>query len=67
MFSIRKNRRGGGISIFVHESLSVRMRQDMGINLDPLESPSIVILIKKCKNVILNTVYRPTNGDIETW
>ena len=55
MFCIRKNRRGGGISIFVHESLSVKMRQDMGINLDALESPSIEILIKKYKNVILNT------------
>ena len=55
MFCIRKNRRGGGIGIFVHESLSVKMRQDMGINLDALESPSIEILIKKYKNVILNT------------
>ena len=31
------------------------MRQEMGINLDALESPSIEISIKKYKNVILNT------------
>ena len=29
---IRKNRRGRGISIFVHESLSFKSRQDLGIN-----------------------------------
>ena len=31
-----------------------------------MESFSIEILNKKCKNIILNTIYRPPNGDIET-
>ena len=38
----------------------------MGINSEALESLSIEILNKKCKNIILNTIYRSTNGDIET-
>ena len=62
---IRKNRWGGGISIFVHESLSFKRREDLGINSEALESPSIEIL-NKCKNIIPNTIYRPPNGDIET-
>ena len=31
-----------------------------------LESLRIEISNKKCKNIILNTIYRPPNGDIET-
>ena len=38
----------------------------MGINLEAVESLSIEILNKKCKNIIRNTIYRPPNGDIET-
>ena len=30
-----------------------------------MESLSISILNKKCKNIILNTIYRPPNGDIK--
>ena len=66
LHQIRKNRRGGGISIFVHESLSFKRRQDLGINSEAVESLSIEVLNKKCKNIILNTIYRPLNGDIVT-
>ena len=66
LHQIRKNDRGGGISIFVHESLSFKRQQDLGINLEAVGSFSIEVLNKKCKNIILNTVYRPLNGDIET-
>ena len=31
-----------------------------------MESLSIEIWNKKCKNIILNTIYRPSNGDKET-
>ena len=37
----------------------------MGINSEAVESLSIEILNEKCKNIILNTIYRPRNGDIE--
>ena len=63
---IRRFIRGGGISIFVHESLSFKRRQDLGINSEAGESLSIEILNEKCKNINLNTIYRPSNGDIET-
>ena len=35
----------------------------MGINLEAVESLSIEILNKKCKNIILNEIYRPLDGD----
>ena len=66
LHQIGKNRRGRGISIFVHESLSLKRRQDLGTNSEAVESLSIEILNKKCKNTILKTIYRHPNGDIET-
>ena len=64
MHQIRENPRGRGISIFEHKSLSFKRRQDLGINLEPVES--LNILNKEYKNIILNTIYRPPNGEIET-
>ena len=66
MHAIRKNRRGVGISIFVHESLPFKRRQDLDINSEAVESLSIEILNKDSKNIILNMIHRPPNGDIET-
>ena len=63
LHQIRKNR---SVGVFVHESLSFKSRQDMGINSQAVESFSIEILNKKCKNIILNTIYRSPNGDVET-
>ena len=45
--------------------LSFKRQQDLDINSEAVESVSIEILNKKCKNIILNTIYRPRHGDIE--
>ena len=66
LHQIGKSRRGGGINISVHESLSLKRRKDLGINPEAVESLSIEILNEICKNVILNTISRPPNGDIES-
>ena len=42
----RKNRRGRGISIFAHESLTFKRQLDLGINSEAVESLSIEILNK---------------------
>ena len=63
---MRKDRSCGEISIFVHESLSFKMRQDLGINSEAVESLNIQIFNKSCKNIIHNTIYRPPYGDTET-
>ena len=41
LLHIRTNRRDGGISIFVHESLSFKRRQDLGINSEAVKCLSI--------------------------
>ena len=54
------------MNISVHELLSLKRRKDLGINPEAVESLSIEILNEICKNVILNTISRPQNGDIES-
>ena len=53
LHQIRKNHNGGEISIFVHESLSFKGRQDLGINSEATQSLIIEILNKMCENIIL--------------
>ena len=61
----RKNRKGEGACVFVHENLSFKLRKDLSINCDAIQSLSIEISSTKFKNIILNTIYRPLNGDMK--
>ena len=61
----RKNREGAGVSAFVLENLSFKLREDLSINCDAIESFSIEISSTKPKNVIPNTIYRPPDGDMK--
>ena len=44
-----------------------KLREDLSINCDAIESLSIEILSTKSKNIILNTIYRPPNGDMKLY
>ena len=61
----RKNRKKGGVCVFVHENLNFKLREDLSINCDAIQSLSIEISNTKSKNIILNTIYRSSNGDIK--
>ena len=61
---IRKNRKGGGIAIFVRNSLLYKIRDDLSINCDDIESLSIEIVNNHTKDIIINVVYRPPDGDL---
>ena len=60
---IRKPGRGGGVCIFIHESLGYKVRKDLSINCDAIESLSIEICKGETRNTKFNAVYRPPNGD----
>ena len=49
----------------MHETLSFKLRKDLSINCDAIQSLSIEISSTISKNIILNTIYRPPNGDIK--
>ena len=61
----RKNCKLAGVRVFVHENLSFKLREDLSISCDAIQSLSIEITSTKSKNIILNTIYSPPNGDIK--
>ena len=61
----RKNRKGGGVCVLMHENLSFKLREDLSINCDAIQSLSIEMPSSKSKNIILSTIYRPPNGDMK--
>ena len=61
----RKYRKGGGVCVFVHENLSFKLTEDLSMTCDAVRSLSIEISSTKSKNIILNTIYRPPNGDMK--
>ena len=58
----RKNCKGGEVCVFVNESLSFKLIEDLNINCEAIQSLSIEISSSKSK-IILNTIYKPPNGD----
>ena len=49
----------------MHEILSFKLREDLSIKCDAIQSLSIEISNTKSKNIILNTIYMPPNGDMK--
>ena len=62
---VRNSSKGGGLCIFIHESLCCKLRKDLSINSEAIESLSIEISNKKASNLIFNAIYRPPTGDIK--
>ena len=60
---IRKSGRGAGVCIFIRESLDYKIRKDLSINCDAIESLPIEMCKGKTRNIIFNAIYRPQNGD----
>ena len=61
----RKDKTGGSICVFVHNSLLFKLRQDLSHSDDNNESIVIEIINKNSKNTIVGTTYRPPNGKIK--
>ena len=64
---VRKHGRGGGISVFIHSSLTFNLRSDLGTNSNDIESLVIEIINKNSKNVVINAQYRQTAGDFKQY
>ena len=64
-YQYRQYRRGGGVCLFVKESVFCKTRQDLSIKCDANESLCLQITNEKSKNITLNLTYRPPNGDVK--
>ena len=56
---------GGGVSLYMHKSVEFKIRNDLSINSDDVESISGEILFENRKNAIFNVLYRQPKGQIE--
>ena len=58
-----KNRRGGGLCIFLLESLSYKVRDDFAVNSSAIECLCVEVFNKTSKSILSNLAFRPPNGD----
>ena len=62
---MRADHAGGGICMFIHSSLSYKLRKDLSINDADCESLCIELSNGTTRNIIVNTFYRPPAGKIK--
>ena len=62
---VRKQKKVVGVSLYIHQFVEFKIRNDLSINLDDIESISVEILFENRKNVIFHVLYRQPKGQIE--
>ena len=60
---VRSDRKGGGI--YIHNPLNFKIRPDLSISNNDIDSLSAEIVCEKVRSTIVNVLYRPPNGQIE--
>ena len=64
---VRKHGRGDGICVFSHNSLTFKLRSDLGTNSNDIESLVIEIINKNSESVVINAQYRQPAGDFKQY
>ena len=59
----REGKRGGGVCMFVHNKISYKMRDDISVFDNIMESVFIEISISN-RSILIGVLYRPPNGSI---
>ena len=59
---VRRTAKGGGIAVFLHESLTFNVRHDLSVKNADIEALCVEIINKKSKNILINTQYRQLAG-----
>ena len=63
---VRDDSKGGGVSIYIHNSLSFKVHSNLCLNSIDIESLSIELSMEDNKrSTFVNVLYRPPNGKIE--
>ena len=61
----RKNKKGGGICIYIHKSIHFKVRNDVVYSMMKLETASVEIVSNNLKKLIITGIYRPPKGNIK--
>ena len=59
----KEKNKAGGLCIFSQETYSYKFRKDLQVNFKAFECLCVEVENKNSKNIVLNLVYRPPNGD----
>ena len=62
---VRSDRRGGGVSVYIHSSLKFKERADLSIISKNIETLTLEILPDKTHNILVNVLYRHSVGQYE--
>ena len=63
----RESRSGGGVGLFIDESISFIKRDDLSMFDEYIECVSVEVekhVLKTSKNVVISVIYRPPNTDV---
>ena len=61
----RKNKKGLEICIYIHKSIHFKVRNDVHLFNDEIETASVEIVNNNLKNFIITGIYRPPKGNIK--
>ena len=56
---MKKQRRGGGVTLDINQSVKFKIQNDLSINSDDVESISVELLFENRKNTIFNVCRQP--------
>ena len=62
---VRKNKQGGGGSLYIKKSYQFRERFDLATNDNDVIESQVIELMAKPKNILIGIIYRPPNGKLE--
>ena len=64
-YQVRDGHKGGGVSIYIHNSLSFNVHSNLCINSIDIQSLSIELVLDNKRRTFVNILYRPPHGNIE--
>ena len=62
---VKKQRRGGGVLLYIHQFVMSKIRNNLSINFDDVKSISGETLFENTKTAIFSVFYRQLKGDKE--
>ena len=63
----RNNKKGGGVCIYIRKQLKFKLRNDIDIFNNKIESCSVEIINSKSRNFVGSGVHRLSKGDIKVF
>ena len=60
-----RNTRGGGVGLYIHNSLQVKERPDLRFNNNNCDVITVEIEFENDKNILVTAIYKPPNENIE--